>query len=155
MPDSRRETVLTVKAIGTPQLHDCALSFSSREIVTLRGVSGSGKTLLLRVIADLDPNEGEVLLDGTPRSSLPGPAWRRRVRYVAAEPAWWADDVGAHFRNPGQASELAGKLGLPGDCMGWQVARLSTSEQAAAWPREGNGGRSARPAARRAHGGAG
>ena len=61
------------------------------------GASGAGKSVLLRMIADLDPNEGEALLDGTPRHAMSGPAWRARVRYAAAEPGWWDEHVGAHF----------------------------------------------------------
>jgi ABC-type iron transport system FetAB ATPase subunit len=129
MPDSGGVTVLAVNEVSTALLKNCTLSVSHGELVTLRGASGSGKTLLLRAIADLDPNRGDVVLDDTPRSSLSGPEWRRRVRYVAAEPAWWADDVGANFRNPRRASGLAMEVGLPADCMSWQVARLSTGER--------------------------
>ena len=129
MPDSGSTDALTVRDLGTAVLRDCTLSVSHGELVTLRGASGSGKTLLLRAIADLDPNCGEVMLDGTPRASLSGPEWRRRVRYVAAEPAWWADDVGAHFRKPRQASDLVTQLGMPAECMSWQVARLSSGEK--------------------------
>ena len=61
------------------------------ECVAVRGPSGSGKTQLLRAIADLDPNEGTVLLDGTPRETVPAPAWRRLVAYLPAEPGWGQD----------------------------------------------------------------
>jgi ABC-type iron transport system FetAB ATPase subunit len=120
---------LVADSLQSAVLRDCKLAVAAGEIVTLRGASGSGKTLLLRAIADLDPHGGEVWLDGVERSRMSGPAWRRRVRFVAAEPAWWADRVGEHFRAPGEAAAMAIEVGLPGDCMEWQVARLSTGEK--------------------------
>lgn len=120
---------LIAKGITTAVLKDCGLTVSGSEIATLRGPSGSGKTLLLRAIADLDPHEGEVWLDGTAQSQMNGFAWRRRVRFVPAEAAWWADRVGAHFRSADEARSVARAIGLPDDSLEWQVARLSTGEK--------------------------
>src|SRR5215217_699140 len=93
------------------------------------GASGSGKTQLLRAVADLDPNEGTVLLDGIPRETLPAPAWRRLVAYLPAEPGWWADTVAGHFADWATAAPLAERLGLPAACGAWPVQRLSTGER--------------------------
>ena len=120
---------LVVKALGTSLLHDCSLTVGAGETVSLQGPSGSGKTLLLRAIADLDPNVGTVWLDGMARHAMAGPAWRRRVRYVAAEPAWWADRVGDHFGDPAAGITSVTEFGLPEDCLQWRVARLSTGEK--------------------------
>jgi ABC-type iron transport system FetAB ATPase subunit len=120
---------LVANGLHSAVLKDCHLAVSAGEIVTLRGASGSGKTLLLRAIADLDPHGGEVSLDGLERSAMTGPEWRRRVRFVAAEAAWWADRVGEHFLAPDEAAAMAMDVGLPFDCMDWQVARLSTGEK--------------------------
>ena len=120
---------LVVEALGTSLLHNCNLSVGAGEVVALRGPSGSGKTLLLRAIADLDPNDGTVWFDGTARQAMTGPAWRRCVRYVAAEPAWWADRVGDHFANPEAGIASVAEFGLPGDCLQWRVERLSTGEK--------------------------
>jgi ABC-type iron transport system FetAB ATPase subunit len=59
------------------------------------------------------------------------PNWKleRRRWTRPAEAAWWGDNVGEHFRTPANAADLAIKIGLPGDCMAWQVARLSTGEK--------------------------
>jgi ABC-type iron transport system FetAB ATPase subunit len=120
---------LVANGLHSAVLKDCHLAVSAGEIVTLRGASGSGKTLLLRAIADLDPHGGEVWLDGLERSAMTGPEWRRRVRFVAAEAAWWADRVGEHFARARRGCAMAMDVGLPFDCMDWQVARLSTGEK--------------------------
>jgi ABC-type iron transport system FetAB ATPase subunit len=93
------------------------------------GGSGSGKTVLMRAIADLDPNEGTVKLDGVLRESVPGPMWRRQVTYLASEPGWWADTVQEHFANWHNAQPLIEELRLSPDCGSWKVGRLSTGEE--------------------------
>ncbi|WP_265519349.1 ABC transporter ATP-binding protein [Nitratireductor luteus] len=120
---------LIAKGITTSVLTDCSLEVPGGEIGTLRGPSGAGKSLLLRAIADLDPHEGEVWFDGVAQSETSGPQWRRQVRLVPAEAAWWDDCVGPHFRSLDEARAMAGLLDLPKDCMTWQVARLSTGEK--------------------------
>lgn len=125
----REEPALITKGLRSAVLKGCDISVARGEIVTLRGASGSGKTLLLRAIADLDPHDGEVWFGGIARSAMTGPEWRRRVRFVAAEPAWWADTVGEHFTNRERAAAVAQKVSLPVECMDWAVARLSTGEK--------------------------
>jgi putative ABC transport system ATP-binding protein len=85
--------------------------------------------LLLRAVADLDPNEGLVTLDGRDRSTIAGPEWRRLVGYVPAEPGWWADTVGEHFSEWTAALALVKDLGFPGEAKAWSIARLSTGER--------------------------
>ncbi len=121
--------MLSVHDLRRPGLSVASFEIADGECVVVRGPSGAGKTLLLRAIADLDPNDGMVALDGAARDSMPAPAWRRRVSYVPAEPGWWADMVGAHFPDWDKAAPLAEKLGLPGSCRDWPVARLSTGER--------------------------
>jgi phosphate-transporting ATPase len=66
-----------------PWIEDLDLVLEPGEIVLLRAPSGSGKTLLLRTIADLDPADGgEVLLQGRHRASFSPAAWRSRVLYL-------------------------------------------------------------------------
>jgi len=59
--------MLAVRNLTRPGLEPTSFELAAGECVALRGPSGAGKTLLLRALADLDPNEGEVALDGTPR----------------------------------------------------------------------------------------
>src|SRR5438094_3327582 len=81
--------MLQVRDLQTSILKPASFSLSAGEALAVRGPSGAGKTLLLRAVADLDPNEGLVTLDGRERSIFAGPEWRRLVGYVPAEPGWW------------------------------------------------------------------
>ena len=101
----------------------------SATCIAVKGPSGAGKTLLMRAIADLDPNEGRVTLNGEDRALIPAPLWRRRVAYVPAEPGWWAETVGEHFDNWASALPLIERLGLAGEAKGWPVVRCSTGER--------------------------
>ena len=115
--------------LAAPGLGPVSFTLAAGECLALRGPSGAGKSLLLRALADLDPNEGALALEGRSREAMSAPEWRRLVTYLAAEPGWWADEVGEHFADWDPAAELAADLGLPADCRGWPVARLSTGER--------------------------
>lgn len=97
----------------------------------ISGPSGSGKSLFLRMIADLDPNDGKVSLNGTDRQSMDGPRWRRTAPYVPAEAGWWLDNVIDHFApaNRDEARKLAADFGLVEGQFDALVARLSTGER--------------------------
>ncbi len=99
------------------------------ECIAISGASGSGKSLLLRMIADLDPNGGEVWLDGAARAGFAPPAWRRRVSYAAAESGWWHEAVAEHFPDLPAARLLAARLGLKPELLDGPVQRLSTGEK--------------------------
>lgn len=120
--------MLTVNALK--RLHvSVSFELADGECIALQGPSGVGKSLLLRAIADLDPSEGSVELDGMPREAMPAPAWRKQVTYVAAESGWWSDTVQEHFTAWDQAVMLAKQLGLPSSCGTWPIRRLSTGEK--------------------------
>lgn len=120
--------MLTVNALK--RLHVLvSFELADGECIALQGPSGVGKSLLLRAIADLDPSEGSVELDGMPREAMPAPAWRKQVTYVAAESGWWSDTVQEHFTAWDQAVVLAKQLGLPSSCGAWPIRRLSTGEK--------------------------
>jgi ABC-type iron transport system FetAB ATPase subunit len=101
------------------------------ECVAIQGPSGAGKSVLLRMLADLDPHEGEVLLDGQPSSAMPAPAWRAKVVYQAAEPAWWEASAGEHFTDAqrGFVEEAMAALNLAPALLDTEIERLSTGER--------------------------
>src|SRR5690348_15282282 len=103
--------MLTVDTLRRLHL-SASFKLNDGECIALQGPSGVGKSLLLRAIADLDPNEGTVKLDGTQREAVPAPLWRKQVTYVAAEPGWWADTVQEHFTAWDRAIPLVERLGL-------------------------------------------
>jgi ABC-type lipoprotein export system ATPase subunit len=83
------------------------------------------------MIADLDPSEGEIWLNGLARASMPGPKWRKQAIYVSAESGWWADKVIEHFP-AGTRSEIAvlsARLGVRADLLDAPVGQLSTGEK--------------------------
>ncbi len=121
--------MLVVHDLTRDGLAPASFSVDDGECIVVRGASGSGKTLLLRALADLDLNEGAVALDGADRMAMAAPEWRRKVTYVAAEPGWWADTVKQHFTDWTAAVPLVRELGLPDDCGDWPISRLSTGER--------------------------
>jgi len=108
-----------------------SLNIAPGECVSLCGPSGSGKSLLLRAIADLDPHEGQVLLDSIPSTRIAAPLWRRQVALLPVESQWWFDEVGAHFPAHFHTDDCPwlAPLGFTAETMRWQVSRLSSGEK--------------------------
>ena len=104
-----------------------SLHIAPGECVVLRGPSGSGKSLLLRAIADLDPHEGQVSLDGVDSNQIPAPQWRGQVALLPVESQWWLDEVGEHF--PAAECPWLEPLGFTKETLHWQVSRLSSGEK--------------------------
>jgi ABC-type iron transport system FetAB ATPase subunit len=99
--------------------------------IVIQGPSGAGKSVLLRMLADLDPHTGQILLDGQAAHAMAAPAWRARVVYQAAEPAWWEATPAAHFDDVqlAWAATQLDTLGLRADILDAEIAYLSTGER--------------------------
>jgi ABC-type iron transport system FetAB ATPase subunit len=121
--------VLRVDYLAVPGLPPLSFEVAAGECVTVEGPSGSGKTRLLRAIADLDPAGGYVHFEGVERAEMSGPQWRRRVRYAAAEPAWWAETAREHFPTGAKVERLLSALALDTHHLDRPLFELSTGER--------------------------
>jgi ABC-type multidrug transport system ATPase subunit len=123
--------VLRVEQLQVGSLPPLSFEVADRECLAIEGASGAGKTLLLRAIADLDPAPGQVFVDGAERNEMPPYEWRRRVRYVAAEPQWWTDRPRSGFPASATArlKRLMPSLELEDALLDRPVSVLSTGER--------------------------
>lgn len=142
-PDSADPPLLSIRGLIRSGIDMPDFGLAAGEALAVLGPSGSGKTLFLRALADLDENDGAVMLGGDDRRSVPAPDWRVLVAYVAAESGWWADTVSGHFKSWDSAwqtgcrtlgsrpsgAPIGERLGLPVEAGGWPVSRLSTGER--------------------------
>lgn len=120
-------TGLVIENLDCGSVRDVNLTLAGGECVSLAGVSGSGKTRLLRAIADLDEHLGNVSLDGTDRRAFRPAQWRHRVVMVPADSHWWADTVGVHLNGSPDRDLTA--LGFDPEVRGWSIRRLSSGER--------------------------
>lgn len=120
--------VLSVSGLKFPGFGPFEFQLGTGECIALSGVSGSGKTRLLRALADLDPNDGDVRLEGRRRKDFSPCEWRARVGLVPSETAWWASTVGEHFRQIPDPL-LFERLGFDSAVMQWEVNRCSSGER--------------------------
>ncbi|MEE8379530.1 MAG: ATP-binding cassette domain-containing protein [Gammaproteobacteria bacterium] len=122
---------LLVEAVTTHQLGPYSLHIAAGECVSLSGPSGSGKSLLLRAIADLDPHDGQISLNDTQSKNMFAPQWRQKVCLLPADSQWWHDDVGPHFtvNTTKESCPYLKPLGFDEATYSWQISRLSSGEK--------------------------
>ncbi len=110
-------------------LHCGPITFqlNETEIMGISGASGSGKSRLLRALADLDEHSGEIQLNALNQQKIAAHLWRKKVALLSAETSWWFDSVGEHFSNLNETDLIA--LGFTKDSLQWSVARLSSGEK--------------------------
>ena len=130
--------MLRVDKLVVAPLPPLSFTVANGECLAVEGPSGSGKSRLLRAIADLEEARGHVFLDGAERSEMSAPSWRRLVRYAATEPMWWTETARAAFPAPTSAARsqasaaLAGllaDLALDAALLDKPVSDLSTGER--------------------------
>ena len=121
-------TDLVLKNLCVGTLSNVSLTVTGGQVVCLSGPSGSGKSRLLRAVADLEPHDGRVSLGDTAQTDVPAHQWRSRVVMVPADSQWWFDEVDGHFPDAAKAG-LPSALGFPPEVMGWSVSRLSSGER--------------------------
>lgn len=118
-----------------PFLDPVSFSLTKGDVLVVSGVSGSGKSVLLRVLADLDPHDGEVRLAEKAQADWKATQWRKKVMWFPAETAWWEDSVAAHFPEKEAKNAQAwwfsalDKLFLPANILKKSVDKLSSGEK--------------------------
>jgi len=118
---------LKIENIHTDHIGSFSFEIKAGECVCLSGPSGVGKSLLLRALADLDPHQGQMMIDAQSSETMPASVWRKRVGLLPAQSAWWADKVADHFIS---ANNIAYKqLGFSLEVENWSVDRLSSGEK--------------------------
>jgi ABC-type iron transport system FetAB ATPase subunit len=121
--------MLTVNALKRLHIGPVDFTIADGECVAVTGPSGSGKSVLLRAIADLDPNTGTLSTKTTQRAACPAPRWRKTVTMLPAESGWWGDYVKSHFKTPEKIRPLLTTIALDENALEWEVSRLSTGEK--------------------------
>ena len=118
--------MLRLEDLKIPNVEPVNLTIEPGECMGLSGESGSGKTRLLRAIADMDEHGGRVYADDIAQDQVKAHEWRRRVMLLPAESQWWFDTVAQHFSAQAKFIEA---LGLGQEVMCWHVSRCSSGEK--------------------------
>ena len=120
-------SALKISQLCVQHLGPFDLNITAGECLVLSGPSGTGKSLLLRAIADLIPHQGDVWLGEQRCSQVRPEVWRHDVSLLPAESQWWFDTIGAHFSR--YDNELFSALGFDKSVLAWEVSRCSTGER--------------------------
>jgi len=119
--------LVKIKGLKYFNLEPVNLQVEDSECIGLTGPSGSGKSLFLRALADLDEYRGSVLLNDINCREFKPPEWRKQVGLLPAESPWWFDTVGEHFNHIERS--WFERLGFDKTVTGWQVSQLSSGEK--------------------------
>lgn len=119
---------LVVRNFHAGVVKNANLDAVSEEILMISGPSGCGKSCLLKGIADLIPNQGEVSLDGTEKQTQQPSVWRRQVQLIPAESRWWFHTAHAHFQHPPDYG-IWNKIGLTKEDGDKNTGHLSTGQR--------------------------
>lgn len=77
-----------------PVFRNLSLTIEAGKLTTLVGPSGAGKTTIIDLtIGLLRPQQGQILLDGTPLSDIDIRAWRSKIGYVPQETVLLHDSI--------------------------------------------------------------
>ena len=125
-----------------PVWRDVNFTVSPGSRLLIDGPSGSGKSLLLRAVAGLDPSDGECRLHGKTPAEWSVPRYRSRVMYVPQRPSFAPGTVSDAMAQPfgfgvhqhrawdeGRAAELLEALGRGVALLRQDVDTLSGGQQ--------------------------
>jgi len=119
--------LLRVKDLRFLDYGPVEFSLPQGQVLGVSGASGSGKSLLLKSLADLIDSAGEVYLQNENRWEISPPQWRSRVMLVPVESQWWFETVGEHF--PEASAPVWRDLGFDDDVLKKLVIELSSGEK--------------------------
>jgi len=89
--------VLSIHNLSFLDYGPFTFSVDASKGISIQGGSGSGKSLLLRAITDLDQHDGEVNLNNKSQNAMTAPQWRSQIGYLISGTVFWADTVEEHF----------------------------------------------------------
>lgn len=113
----------------TRLLHDVTLSVSGGDRICIVGPTGSGKTVLLRALAMLDPlHGGEIRWQGNPVAGARIPVYRSQVVYLHQQPALDDGTVEDNLRFPFSLKVHQERSFDPERMRGW-LRKLQRSER--------------------------
>ncbi|MFT5063426.1 MAG: putative ABC transport system ATP-binding protein [Gammaproteobacteria bacterium] len=118
--------ILEVKKLQVGLAPAIDIAVRSGECLVVDGPSGSGKSRLLRAIADLDDVGGAKTLDQRRCESFAASDWRGKVGTLPAEPVWWGETVGDHFQSN---LKLAEEIGIAEPLFNRPIKQLSSGER--------------------------
>jgi ABC-type iron transport system FetAB ATPase subunit len=124
---SKAPPLLQIKDLRRLMIGPLSLDVDSGDCLCISGPSGSGKSQLLRAIADLDPHEGEAFLEGVAAHELAANEWRTRVGLLPPESCWWLPRAIDHFHDGVPVS--LDHIGLTSAILDQPVSRLSSGEK--------------------------
>jgi len=124
---SKTPPLLQINQLRRLMIGPVSLAVEEGDCLCISGPSGSGKSLLLRAIADLDAHAGEACLRGVAACDIPAETWRKRVGLLPPESVWWLPRVGDHFH--GELPVPLESIGLAAVVMEQPVAQLSSGEK--------------------------
>lgn len=104
-----------------------SFAVAAGECLCITGESGSGKSQLLRAIADLDPHGGRLSLDGVDACDMAPEQWRRQAGLLPPESSWWLPRARDHFADGMPVAP--DRLGLSDTVFSQPIARLSSGER--------------------------
>lgn len=121
---------LRVDNIDVGPLSAVSFTVPAGAVVTLSGVSGSGKSRLLRAIADLEPHGGDVFWGDARQSECPPAQWRSKVMMLGETADSAIGDIRREAMRSGMmpainAMAAAGIVSLPGMMTGQILAGTS------------------------------
>ena len=84
----------TYAGSDSPALEQVSFVIEQGQTVALIGPSGAGKSTLAKLLMQfMQPNQGQILINGQPAQNLPPSDWRRIISWVPQQPAFFAGTV--------------------------------------------------------------